>query len=405
MSFLQFTGANYESKKGYVFKMEGKNKKTIYKNLVNIPSPIIDTNFKQVFAHNPEITKSLLNSLIYPNDNNIIKVEYLPGELSGKINQYPGEAKLYSFDSLRFDILCKCTLNSGKKEKRKKKKNIKKEKEDDIANLEESLKNFIYENKDEDENKKEEDKILIIDLEMQIGYNIENNRRFIDYAKKLNFKHEDKIIVLSLAFRGFQKPRKNKGFEISLEKKNFPDYKTIEKYDDFVIYQIDLDYCRTIISKKKENIWILDEDQIMNNSSKEWIKYLTLPIWCDSSKKYYYEFPPLERDFFETECVYEAFVILSGQNEETYTNYAEYQEDQEKKIRAYIKLYQDNKDKDKKIEEQIKENKDKDKKIEELIEQIKELKKQNSKNSYEIIKTCKKNNRNNKKNRKTERIK
>ena len=108
----------------------------------------------------------------------------------------------------------------------------------------------------------------------------------------------------------------------------------------------------------------------MNNSSKEWIKYLTLPIWCDSSKKYYYEFPPLQKNFFETEYVYEAFLILSTQDENTYKNYAEYQEDQEKKIRAYIKLYQDNKDKDKKIEE--------------LNEQIKELKKKLPKNSLTV---------------------
>ena len=106
----------------------------------------------------------------------------------------------------------------------------------------------------------------------------------------------------------------------------------------------------------------------MNNSSKEWIKYLTLPIWCDSSKKYYYEFPPLKKDFFKTQYVYEAFLILLGQDENTYKNYAEYQEDQEKKIRTYIELYKDNKEKDKKIEE--------------LTEQIEELKKNNSKKKY-----------------------
>ena len=37
---------------------------------------------------------------------------------------------------------------------------------------------------------------------------------------------------------------------ICLEQKNFSDFKNKIVYDDYVIYQIDLDYCRTLISKK-----------------------------------------------------------------------------------------------------------------------------------------------------------
>ena len=165
---------------------------------------------------------------------------------------------------------------------------------------------------------------------MQNGYDLDKSRKLIDYAKALNEKYGKKIIVLYLAFKGFPNPKKNKGFEISLAKTNLSDYKIIKKFDDYVIYQIDLDYCRTLIQKKKSKLWILNEKQVMNLSSKEWIKYLTLPIWCKSTEPYYYEFPPLEKNFFLTEYVYEAFVILSNQEESTYLNYAKKQEDQEK---------------------------------------------------------------------------
>ena len=63
--------------------------------------------------------------------------------------------------------------------------------------------------------------IIIIDLEMQIGYNTENTRIYINYAKLLNLKYDGKIIVLSLVYRGFENPRKNKGFKICLGQKNF----------------------------------------------------------------------------------------------------------------------------------------------------------------------------------------
>ena len=220
---------------------------------------------------------------------------------------------------------------------------------------------------------------------MQIGYNIDNTRKFIDYAKSLNHKYEGEIIVLSLVYRGFQNPRKNKGFTISFGQKDLTEYKRIKTFDDYVIFQIDLDYCFHLISKKDQKLWILNESQTMNDYSKEWIKYLTLPIWCKSTKKYYYEFPPIDKDFFKNEYVYEAFKILSKQDESDYLEYAKYQEIQEKKIKSYLILYKENKEKDEEIEklkesknELEKNNKDKEEEIEELKKEIQKLKNNNS---------------------------
>ena len=110
MSFLNFTGESRKENNNYVFVMQGFNEDISRKNCINIPSPIIDNNFKQVFGNNPEITKSLLNSILYPNDNNIIKVEFLPEELPAEITKFPEEVKFNFLDSLRVNILCKCSF-------------------------------------------------------------------------------------------------------------------------------------------------------------------------------------------------------------------------------------------------------------------------------------------------------
>lgn len=243
-------------------------------------------------------------------------------------------------------------------------------------------------------------------MEIQNGYDLDKSRKLIDYAKALNEKYGKKIIVLSLAFKGFPNPKKNKGFEISLAKTNLSDYKIIKKFDDYVIYQIDLDYCRTLIQKKKSKLWILNEKQVMNLSSKEWIKYLTLPIWCKSSdeKKYYYEFPPINKDFFKSENVYDAFKILTKQDKANYLKSAFDQESQANVIHYCRSLYN-------KIDEVIKEKdevikgkdeviKDKDEEIKNLKDEIKRLKIRNSNSKS----NDKKNKTNNKKSKKPGKI-
>ena len=118
----------------------------------------------------------------------------------------------------------------------------------------------------------------------------------------------------------------------------------------------------------------------MNDSSKEWIKYLTLPIWCNESEDYYYTFPTLKKEFFITEHVYQAFHILIYQNDITYYKDAQNQENKIKIINNYIKmkkqckdLKKSNDDKDKKIKDQDKKIEDQDKKIEDQQKQIDEL--------------------------------
>ena len=62
MSFLKYTGEIDYNKgtKNYCFQMEDKTE-YFDKIYMNIPKPITDTNFKQVFGKNPEIAISLIN--------------------------------------------------------------------------------------------------------------------------------------------------------------------------------------------------------------------------------------------------------------------------------------------------------------------------------------------------------
>ena len=278
MSFLQYSGKfekieeNYED--SYIFFMnEGKN--LIDNTYIEVTSPIIDNTFQKIFGENEQITKSLLNSLIYPEKERINKIEFLPTNRPGKI----GEKN--SFYSIRTDVLCKCYLD--------------------------------FDNEDED-------KELIVDLEMQINFNKENTKRFIYYLKRLYSKYFDaKIIVLALVFRNVPNPYINKGTKTNLEEKDIYSNLEVNHYDEeFTIYQIDISYCYKLLLKEKKLRVIKKE---IDDIGKEWLKFLNLPNWCSSIKKNYYVLPPLRMKFFKSKEVFLAFKILKDEDNIQYDMY------------------------------------------------------------------------------------
>jgi len=410
MSFLNYIGeCTYDGNDlSYKFKMK-KGKALSLDSYINIPNPIIDNMFKQVFAKNTEISKSLLNSFLYPKEESIIKVEFLPTEIPGHIEVFPEPIKLNSLDSIRVDVLCKCTLkDDAQTEKVNNKINdleSEEENKEDKANEEmedekneeinkineikkEEVKEDIQTHMDLDDQEK---KTIIIDLEMQLGFSNENTKRFIKYAKELNYLYGSQIIVLALVNSGTQNPRKNKGTLITLEQSNIPDYKRIFSYDDYKIYQVDLDFCHKLILKDKP-FWILNKEEKVKEKGMEWIQYLTIPNWCTSFINGYYAFPPLNREFFINENIYEAFKIIFNQNGINYRMSLYDQTEKEKKVKDYIKVKKQN-------EELIKENislKEENEKLKKLMTKSNESKR-NKKNN-------KRNKRNkiNKKNKKKE---
>ena len=374
MSFLKYTGEiDYnKSTKNYCFQMEDKTE-YFDKIYMNIPKPITDTNFKQVFGKNPEIAISLINSFLFPKTNKIKSIEYLSGELPGKIGSYPEPVNTKDYDLLRVDILCRCKLDEEDRE------------EDSEDNSESGSK--IRDNRNIDNT-------YIIDLEMQIGFSNENTKRFLKYAKKLDLKYQDRIIVLSLVSKGTLKPKKNNSSKISLQEQSLFGYKNTYEYDDYVIYQIDLDFCRKKISSNDEDLWITDEKEKLNDFTKEWLKYLTLSTWCKSFEENYYALPTVKKEFFQNNNVYEAITILYNQDDVYYQMDLYDQQEKEKRIQKFI-------EQEKKLIEQekkLKELKDKNDENLKLKNKIKELEAQ----LYSKKNSKRKKSKKNKKNKKSQ---
>ena len=402
MSFLDYIGeCTYDRNDlSYKFKMK-KGKVLSQDSYINIPNPIIDNMFKQVFARNTEITKSLLNSFLYPKEENIIKVEFLPTEIPGHIELFPEPIKLNSLDSIRVDVLCKCTLRDDAQIEKENKTEINKineiESGEEIQedNKEEKANEEMEEEKYEEintinENKKEEvkediqtlmdlddqkKKTIIIDLEMQIGFSNENTKRFIKYAKELNYLYGSQIIVLALVNSGTQNPRKNKGTLISLEQSDILNYKKIFSYDDYKIYQVDLDFCHKLILNDKQ-FWILNKKEKVKEKGMEWIQYLTIPNWCASFNNGYYVFPPLNKEFFINKDIHDAFKIIFNQNGINYRMSLYDQTEKEKKVKDYIKVKKENEELVKKVNSLQEEND----KLKKLMTKSKENKKNKKRN-------------------------
>ena len=339
MSFLKYTGEIDYNKgtKNYCFQMEDKTE-YLDKIYMNIPKPITDTNFKQVFGKNPEIAISLINSFLFPKTNKIKSIEYLSGELSRRIGAYPEPVNIKDYDLLRVDILCRCILDEEDRE------------EDSEDNSECGSK--IRDNRNIDNT-------YIIDLEIQIGFSNENTRQFLAYAKKLDLKYQDRIIVLSLVSKGSLKPKINNSSKISLQEQSLFGYKNTYEYDDYVIYQIDLDFCRKKISSNDEDLWITSEKEKLNDFTKEWLKYLTLSTWCKSFEENYYALPTVKKEFFKNNNVYEAITILYNQDNIYYQMDLYDQQVKERRIQKFI--------------EQERKLKDKNDRIRNLENKIKEL--------------------------------
>ena len=63
-------------------------------------SPAIDNNFKKIFSNN-KLLLNFLNELLFPQTNEIIKVEYMKKE-------FPGVSGRDSIGAKRIDVGCKC---------------------------------------------------------------------------------------------------------------------------------------------------------------------------------------------------------------------------------------------------------------------------------------------------------
>ena len=236
MSFLDYTG-KFKIRKGnkIAFKMKnGKNHTTIY--FTKIRNPTHDNSFKNMFCYKKSILKSLLNSVLFPKSKIIEKIEYIQTYFAGK-----SEIKnRYGFSSKSIDVGCKCFLekNNGL--------NIKND-------------------------------ILICDLEMQIGFSDKVEQRFIDYANAVRvYSNYQDTWVISFIL----KENIDGNHIIGLNKVNSETLVHVKNLQSIKLIEINLNHCLSLIDNN-EDIKIINDEKL-GIEGKEWIKFLSIPLWCQS---------------------------------------------------------------------------------------------------------------------------
>ena len=235
MSFLGFTGKHRKRAEKYIFEMKN-GKKITSKFCSSICNPTYDNSFKNMFCRKKKGLKSMLNSILFPKSKLIERIEYSRTYFAGKTSI----KTRYGFGSKSIDIGCKCFLkkNNGLKIK---------------------------------------DDILLIDIEMQIGFSDETENRFIDYANKIRIdsNYADSWVVSFIL-----KESINKNNTIRLNKVDSEGVVHVKQYQSIKLIEISLNYCMSLIEENKE-IEILSGEKL-GVDGKEWIKLLSLPIWCQA---------------------------------------------------------------------------------------------------------------------------
>ena len=295
MSLLDYTGKVYYFGNNYYFEMKNRNTHLKYSCTTEILNPVFDTTFKFIFLQNADITKNFLNSLNLFGEDEI-------KELAIIRNEFPKpKGGRYGKDIKRIDVGVLCTL--GKKDDKEK-----------FIPLDEEQKNL---------------NTIIIDIEMQIEVGFvkkeDYSKRFIDYANQIYAREKvSKVYVIALVLSPKNLSRiKSNSSKTSLTEKSIPKFSTIKEYDLMTIIKIDLNYCLKLLEDNK-GIWILNSKNILNKDGEEWIKYLTIPLWCDKSDNGCYQFPNISEDnFVANKYVYQALTLLSNKNSDGYEKYDE----------------------------------------------------------------------------------
>jgi hypothetical protein len=188
-----------------------------------------------MFGFQKSILKSLLNSVLFPESKLIEKIEYSK-------NHFPGKLDInsrYGAGSKSIDFCCKCFL-----------------KKDNNLNI--------------------KNNVLMIDAEMQIGFNDELESRFINNANTIRVKSKfaDTWVVSFIMKESINSDNNI----IEFDKKNSEGVVNVKKYQAIKIYEINLNYCYSLIEENKD-IKIMEE---LGQEGREWIKLLSCPIWCQN---------------------------------------------------------------------------------------------------------------------------
>lgn len=354
--FLKYTGKVQKIDNEYEFKMKNSNKIVEF-NYFSVYNPTFDNTFKKIFKV-PSILLSFLNALLYPNEDKIKKIQIINSNFNGPYGKH-------SIGSVNLDMPCICFFDNKSYKKSKSENNIASSDDDEeMENEEERIKSAltdIYE--------------LVVDVEMQKIIDESPSEKFIKYMSYLNANIlNKKIVILVLLIKNVEdaSDSKSKSAKINYCKKSYPKYKTLKEYNNQLIIEVDLNYCLKLINMKKE-IWIVDKEKKLSNKGKEWIKFLTIQLWCSSFEQEVYVLPnPEKLHFYEPNVKY-ALQILNVKDP-MYLPLINQEIDEINKTREIKKLKKLNEEKDKTIQEKDKSIKEKDNIINKLSEENKKYK-------------------------------
>ena len=289
MSFLNFTGDVRRKNNEYYYFVKNKDNMVKATCMTKIRNPIIDNIFKYTFSENDKLLINLMTCLFFTGDEEIKSLIYLPNEYHSVLRGKHGKG------SLKIDIGVKCKI--GKKFEK-----------ENFINIQTGKSNY-YE--------------MIINVEIQIGIKEENDKRFIGYAAALYSKYEVVkvwVIVFLIDPERITFNQINKILFTFLTKKSIPQLLDIQQYDILSIIQIYLNYYYKLLNENY-NIWILDSNNFLDRKGEEWIKFLTIPLWCASEDEYYLLPNILQKGFIENNYVLDSIIRISDLTDDLIIDY------------------------------------------------------------------------------------
>ena len=216
---------------------------------------------------------------------------------------------------------------------------------------------------------------------MQRIKTISPSERFIKYVSYMDANIPcKKICSLVLLIAPKDEDIKNKSSNIKYIKKSIPKYKQITEYGKRIIIEADLNYFYYLMEIGRE-VWIVDNKSVLTKSGKEWIKLLTMQLWCQACEKEVYMFPWIGKLSFNQPQVESAIQILNQEEPGYYSiiNKELLNESNEQKIEELMEENELQKkelqDKNKLLQDKDKLLQDKDAKIIELYKELEKYKK------------------------------
>ena len=190
--------------------------------------------------------------------------------------------------------------------------------------------------------------ILICDVEMQIGFSGEIEKKFIDYANKIRVdsNYQDIWVVSFILKESID----NKNNKVELNK---VDKDGVVKMKDFrlmKLIEINLNYCNFLLQNNEE-IEIID-GEVLDIPGREWIKMLCIPLWCktDWINESVYILPKLKKEFINCSFLRKAMNKIVHKNQPfDLSDIDEHYNRMERK--NYVKLLKENKELRKKLKQ------------------------------------------------------